>query len=106
MEIYEKIIPVLKEILDNVGQEENNDDLMDLQQDILLSLIENKKDKLLERLESKGQLKFYLSKIVTNQIRSTSSPYFYKYKKPKNKLINIEEYIKLEDEGETTIKRE
>lgn len=50
----------------------------DLVQDIYLLLLE-KDEGLIVNLYNKGELAYYLLKVVRNQLLSANSPYFYKY---------------------------
>ena len=73
----------LREIIRNVGGTKD-EDLRDLEQDIYLELL-RKDVALLNTLREKGELKYYLAKIVKNQIYSKTSPYYHKYKKQNEK---------------------
>lgn len=74
---------ILKDIIRNIGFTENKTNLQDLEQDIYLELLE-RDDDLLPNLYKANQLKYYLSRIVINNIRSKNSRYFYRYKKGEN----------------------
>lgn len=73
----------LREIIRNVGGTKD-EDLKDLEQDIYVELL-RKDAALLNDLKEKGELKYFLAKIVKNQIYSKSSPYYRTYKKPNEK---------------------
>lgn len=83
MDIIEKIYRtrLLREIINNVNKNynEGNENLHDLEQDLYLELM-GKRD-LLEELDEKGHLKYYLSRMVCSNIGSKTSRYYYKYKK-------------------------
>lgn len=85
---------LLHTIIQNIGGT-TDEDLKDLEQDIYLDLY-TKEEKLLTDLYEKGQLKFYLARIVSNNIHSSSSRYFTTYKKPQ--LYNVE--LKPEEDEE------
>lgn len=87
---------ILTAIIQIVGTKngDEQDDLADLEQDILLDLLLNKKE-FIEKIDEQ-QLKYYLTRIVTNNICSTTSKYHYKYRKWKNNLIPIEDLIENE----------
>lgn len=59
--------------------------LDDLSQDIYIALLE-KPPELIQELEDKGQLNFYIARMVANNIHSSLSPYYYKYIKPEQHL--------------------
>lgn len=80
---------IVEEIAYNIG-DRGDEDLKDLIQDIYINLLE-KEDSLIENLYSTNQLKFYIVKMVVNNIHSKNSPYYTKYKKDKINKIKIEE---------------
>lgn len=80
---------IVEEIVYNIGSKDD-EDLKDLIQDIYINLLE-KEDSLIETLYGTNQLKFYIVKMVVNNIHSKNSPYYTKYKKDKINKIKIEE---------------
>lgn len=80
---------LVEEIVYNIG-DRGDEDLKDLIQDIYINLLE-KEDSLIENLYNTNQLKFYIVKMVVNNIHSKNSPYYTKYKKDKINKVNIEE---------------
>lgn len=70
----------VEKIINNVnkGSIKQKDILQDLAQDIYYALLT--KDNLSEIYE-KGELYFYISRIVINQLKSTNSPFYYTYRK-------------------------
>lgn len=80
---------VVEEIVYNIG-DRGDEDLKDLIQDIYINLLE-KEDSLIETLYNTNQLKFYIVKMVVNNIHSKNSPYYTKYKKDKINKVKIEE---------------
>lgn len=72
---------IVEELVYKIGGNsgEYKEDLDDLIQDIWVCLLEKKEYTL--DLWRKNHLKFYVARIVLNQIRSKTSPYYYKYKK-------------------------
>ena len=62
-------------------------DAKDLEQDLCLSLMGDKK---LAGIAQKGDLSFYLARIIMNNIASSSSPYFYKYKRFLSKTVPLD----------------
>lgn len=88
----------IEEIVNNIGvQTDLKDDLI---QDIYVILLEYDQEKLKE-LINKNQIKFFISRIITNQYCSCTSPFFKQYRKPLiNKFKTIEELIEDEDKEE------
>lgn len=80
---------IVEEIVYNIG-DRGDEDLKDLIQDIYINLLE-KEDSLIENLYSTNQLKFYIIRMVVNNIHSKNSPYYTKYKKDKINKVKIEE---------------
>lgn len=80
---------IVEEIVYNIG-DRGDEDLKDLIQDIYINLLE-KEDSLIENLYSTNKLKFYIVKMVVNNIHSKNSPYYTKYKKDKINKVKIEE---------------
>ena len=80
---------VVEEIAYNIG-DRGDEDLKDLIQDIYINLLE-KEDNLIETLYNTNQLKFYIIRMVVNNIHSKNSPYYTKYKKDKINKVKIEE---------------
>ena len=80
---------IVEEIVYNIG-DRGDEDLKDLVQDIYINLLE-KEDNLIETLYNTNQLKFYIIRMVVNNIHSKNSPYYTKYKKDKINKVKIEE---------------
>ena len=80
---------IVEEVVYNIGNK-GDEDLKDLIQDIYINLLE-KEDNLIETLYNTNQLKFYIIRMVVNNIHSKNSPYYTKYKKDKINRVNIEE---------------
>ena len=80
---------IVEEIVYNIGSK-GDEDLKDLIQDIYINLLE-KEDNLIETLYDTNQLKFYIIRMVVNNIHSKNSPYYTKYKKDKINKVKIEE---------------
>lgn len=55
-----------------------NQHLFDFEQDVYLIVLEMDNTKLND-LFNKNELNFYIARIIVNQIKSTTSPYFLKY---------------------------
>ena len=85
---------LVEEIVYNIDYR-GDEDLKDLIQDIYINLLE-KEDNLIETLYNTNQLKYFIIRMVVNNIHSKNSPYYTKYKKDKINKVNIEElYDKL-----------
>ena len=80
---------IVEEVVYNIG-DKGDEDLKDLVQDIYINLLE-KEDNLIETLYNTNQLKFYIIRMVVNNIHSKNSPYYTKYKKDKINKVKIEE---------------
>ena len=80
---------VVEEIVYNIGNK-GDEDLKDLIQDIYINLLE-KEDNLIENLYDTNQLKYFIIRMVVNNIHSKNSPYYTKYKKDKINKVKIEE---------------
>lgn len=89
---------VVEEIVHNIAQKKD-DTLNDLIQDIYVDLLLKPSEKI-EQLYDNNQLKFFITKMVLNNVNSKNSPYYYKYKKF---LMNSEELknINIIDDEET-----
>ena len=80
---------IVEEIVYNIGSKDD-EDLKDLIQDIYINLLE-KEDSLIETLYNTNQLKYFIIRMVVNNIHSKNSPYYTKYKKDKINKVKIEE---------------
>ena len=80
---------LVEEIVYNIG-DRGDEDLKDLIQDIYINLLE-KEDNLIETLYNTKQLKYFIIRMVVNNIHSKNSPYYTKYKKDKINKVKIEE---------------
>lgn len=74
---------------DTFNREEYN--LNDLSQDIYVDLLSKNDDKIVE-MYNNDQLKFFITRIVLNNVYSKNSPYYSKYKKLLKKSNNIDDY--------------
>ena len=82
---------VVEKLVANTSPEDNPSDNQDLSQLIYLTLLE-KPNSLIEDLYSKGELIFYVIRIITRNVYSTTSPYYRTIKKFKNKTTDIDEF--------------
>lgn len=78
---------VLDTIVYNIGGNAD-EDLQDLIQDLYIDLM-GKPDELIESLYESNQLKFFITKMALNNIRSKNSPYYTNYKKDKTRRLPI-----------------
>ena len=70
---------LLKSIIRQVTNNSSDIDLLDLEQDLLYSLLLDTK---LPGIFERGELNFYLSRMVMNNIASATSPFYRIYKRP------------------------
>lgn len=89
---------IVEEIIDGItySKFENNENLKDLAQDIYLQLLQMDNTKINE-LYFKKQLRFWITRIITNNIHSKTSPYYYQYKKAQRQSVSIGD-IDIDDE--------
>lgn len=81
--IYETAYEYIEEIVKNIAPVDPDKD--DLIQDVALVVLE-KPPEFISELYDKKQLKYYIARVIMNNLFSTSSPYYCKYKKYKNTL--------------------
>ena len=81
--IYETAYEYIEEIVKNIAPADPDKD--DLIQDVALVVLE-KPPEFISQLYDKKQLKYYIARVIMNNLFSTSSPYYCKYKKRKNAL--------------------
>ena len=70
----------VEELISNITKAPPTDDEEDLAQDIYLALLE-KDDELIEQLYRDNQLIFFITRMSLNNLRSVTSPYYYKYQR-------------------------
>ena len=87
---------VIEKLVANISPEGDSSpgalsfDNRDLSQLIYLTLLE-KPNSLIEDLYSKGELIFYVIRIITRNVYTTTSPYYRTIKKFKNKTTDIDD---------------
>ena len=81
---------ILDQIINNIAKNAKDEDLNDLKQDIYLELLE-KNEEWLFGIYERGQMNYYLTRIVLNNINSKTSRYYYLYKKNKSVTTPIED---------------
>lgn len=72
---------LLDNIIKQITNNSNDNDLCDLKQDLLYSLLLDSK---LPGIYERDELNFYLARLVMNNIASATSPYYRIYKRPRN----------------------
>lgn len=72
---------VVEEMIRNTAKGTENPAYDDLAQMIYLSLLEKDEEKIRAMYE-KGELRWFIARMVVNNLRSTTSPFWYRYRKP------------------------
>lgn len=80
----------VEQVIKNIAGE-IDDTLKDLAQDLYIDLLSKDEDKVVN-LYNSGQLKFFITRMVMNNIRSKNSPYYQVFKRYENKAVNIDDY--------------
>ena len=68
----------------------NSDVLNDLSQNIYLDLLSKDEDKIINLYET-NQLRFFIVRMITNNLFSKNSPFYQTFKKNANLTVNIDE---------------
>lgn len=71
---------MVENIIANIAKNTTDEDLKDLANDIYLDLLE-KNEELLAGIYERGQMNYYITRIVINSINSKTSRFYYLYKK-------------------------
>lgn len=79
---------IVESLIRNIGGYDDN--YPDLAQNIYIDLLSKDDDKIVEMFKN-GQIKFFLVRMITNNIYSVNSPWYVTYKKHKNNTINIDD---------------
>lgn len=82
---------IVEEIVYNIAKDTTDEDLHDLVQDVFMTLLEKDED-WLDGIYDRGQIRYLISRIVTNNINSKTSRFYYNYKKNKLKQISLDDY--------------
>lgn len=92
-EIIEEIARdrMIEDIIGNLkaSASEKKQDLQDLKQMIYLELLE-KDSETIEKMYDKGCLKYFVTRMIINNIQSKTSKYYYMFKKNKNLFVDID----------------
>ena len=91
---------VVEEIVNNTakGSYPDTDDFIN---DIYLELLEKPEDKI-QQLYEKKQIKFFISRMITNNLFSANSRYYYKYQIWNNKRTELKEFKTTDKENDYT----
>ena len=91
-EVVEKLAKerLVEQICSNISK--SSDDLLnDLVQEIYLDLLEKDEDKIVKLYES-NQIRFFVVRMVTNNLFSKNSPFYQTFKKNTNATVNIDNF--------------
>lgn len=72
----------VEKMVSNIAHRDLDTDLQDLCQMVYVTLLEKEPSKI-EGLAARNEMRFYISKIITNLLRSKTSRYYYEIKKPR-----------------------
>ena len=99
MEIVERIAKErrVETILRNIAKPPLTADLQALCQMAYVTLLEFDEDKVGELWE-RGEMNFFIARILMNQYQSVRSPFFRIYRKRQRRQVPIEDYMDLPDE--------
>lgn len=90
-ELYET--GLVRELINNCDKGRTQSfNLDDLEQDVYMILLEQPEKKI-EDIYEKKQLKFFITRIILNQLNSSLSPFYYKYRKFSFQTYDLDEYI-------------
>lgn len=87
---------MVETIISNVTKNNGLEDYKDLANDIYLELLE-KDEEVIDNLYEKGNLNFYITRMVLNNVDSKTSRFYYKYIKNKLKQISMDDYKETAD---------
>ena len=80
-------------MVENIARQPLDANLSDLAQMVYLILLEYDEDKLADLWEH-GQMQFFIARIIINQYRSTSSPFYKQIRKYASKAEEIDTIIR------------
>lgn len=80
-------------MVENIARQPLDADLSDLAQMVYLILLEYDEDKLADLWEH-GQIQFFIARIIINQYRSTSSPFYKQIRKYASKAEDIDTFLR------------
>ena len=80
---------LVEQIVSNIAK--SSDDLLnDLVQEIYLDLLQKDEDKIINLYET-NQIRFFVVRMVTNNLFSKNSPFYQTFKKNTNATVNIDD---------------
>lgn len=90
-EIIEKLAKekVVETAITNIAKT-NSDTLKDLSQEIYLDLLSKDEEKIVNLYET-NQIRFFVVRMVTNNLFSKNSPYYQVFRKNTNTTVNIDD---------------
>ena len=81
---------MVEEIVSNIAKSSDCDDtLKDLSQEIYLDLLSKDEEKIVNLYET-NQIRFFVVRMVTNNLFSKNSPYYQVFRKNANLTVNID----------------
>ena len=81
---------LVEEIVSNIAK--SSDDLLnDLVQEIYLDLLQKDEDKIIKLYES-NQMRYFVVRMVTNNLFSKNSPYYQVFRKNTNTTVDIDNF--------------
>ena len=81
---------VVEQIVSNIAKSADCDDtLKDLSQEIYLDLLSKDEEKIINLYET-NQIRFFVVRMVTNNLFSKNSPFYQTFKKNTNATVNID----------------
>ena len=89
---------VIESIIQNIGTDTNDGTYEDLAQDLYESLLRKDPDTVVQ-MYLNNEIRFYLARMVVQNVCSKNSPYYYEYKLPQRKA----QYYLDDPETTTTI---
>ena len=82
---------MVEEICSNIAKSSDCDDtLKDLSQEIYLDLLSKDEEKIINLYET-NQIRFFVVRMVTNNLFSKNSPFYQTFKKNTNATVNIDD---------------
>ena len=83
---------LVEKIIQNITDGKCSDPtaLADLAQDLYVSFLEDTK---LPGIYNEGHISYYVTRCVVNNIVSSSSPFYYRYLRPQNLSVTLDEKI-------------
>ena len=81
---------IVEGIVTNVVRNDKDEDYRDLINEIYLTLLE-KDEECIEAIYDRGQISYFITRTVLNNINSKTSPWYYKYRKNKKVTASMED---------------